>query len=225
MPNVITTVPSTCASLAEPQTAPANPSIKIPQHVLDEHRYFNIYDYWYEPILMQASEDAKGYGWEVDIDNINFTGFYSQGDGASFTGECWSAQEVTLFLDTLAGEYPYTRLLLSREGHVSFMLERTDSRYYHENTVKLYIEADEFLRFMDQRTVSPLRLQAAEALDALLNEELKVLEVDAIDFLRRKMREVYGNLEEEHDYLTSDEQVTEAILDNDLYDPTEEEED
>ena len=39
---------------------------------------------WYECVFEQAKEDGEALGF--DIQDIHFTGFYSQGDGASWTG-------------------------------------------------------------------------------------------------------------------------------------------
>jgi len=76
---------------------------------------------------------------------IKFSGFYSQGDGASFTGV---VTEMSKFLGKID---PGVKELLERSGSMSKFDEavtirfvRTSDRYLHENTCQAEIDFDEW---------------------------------------------------------------------------------
>ena len=56
------------------------------KHAIDELRDTNVdYNDWHEPIIEDFENEMKEFGLS-DVD-VQYSGFYSQGDGASFTAE------------------------------------------------------------------------------------------------------------------------------------------
>lgn len=98
---------------------------EIQQKVLDEYRYINIeHTEWYEYTIDEYKQKLENeYGFD-DVE-ISFSGFASQGDGASFTGKI---DDLTKFL-TKAGIEP------------SIDFDRTDRRHSHALTVKIDFES------------------------------------------------------------------------------------
>ena len=151
------------------------------------------------------------------VDKIFFSGFSSQGDGACFEGS-WSAADVKpgeiqkhapsdTELHRIESElrapalaFPNASLAVKQRGH-----------YNHEHctafTTDLGIDRDD-------EEHSAEEWDAISAKDREHEEALEELSRDA-------MRWIYRQLENEHDYLNSDEQVDELIEGNE-YEFTEE---
>jgi len=150
---------------------------------------------WYDSVY----EDAKAIGAILGftIDQISFSGFYSQGDGASFVGSYYYAPGwrkrlkayAPLDADALAiGETLQAIQKRNRYGLQAAIV--ASGRYCHEGTMRATVED------ADGREVS-----AAED-DAILE--------CARDFARW----IYSRLEADHDYLTSDETVADNLVAN-----------
>lgn len=149
-------------------------------------------------------DDYKEILEKIGFSNVEicFSGFWSQGDGASFTG-AYSYEKGAL--SKVKREYPtFTALhefaeqlqLLNRQYFysLSFELQRICHRYSHENTVNIsWSECD------TNADVWP-----SDDTDNAL-----------IECCRGFMREIYNSLENEYEYLTSDAVVIEAIESND----------
>lgn len=54
------------------------------QHAIDDYAQRSMDWEWWDTVYEDAKEDGKALGY--DIDDIRFSGFWSQGDGASWTG-------------------------------------------------------------------------------------------------------------------------------------------
>lgn len=130
---------------------------------------------------------------------IWFTGFASQGDGACFEGGYSYArgsarsirgyapkdEELHRIADTLR------RVQWSNFFQLSARITHR-GRYYHEYSMEIGVDRD-----------SP----AYQAMTATAEDEIS-------EALRDLARWLYGKLEDEHDYLNSDEVVDEAIIAN-----------
>jgi hypothetical protein len=90
-------------------------------------------DWWYEPIIEGETEKLKEEGFD-DID-IQFTGFHSQGDGASFTAKVTDNEK---FVNETLKMKVMDKIL----DNISISVTRIDSRHVHENTVRLDCEVD-----------------------------------------------------------------------------------
>lgn len=174
------------------------------------------WDWTYDDFKTQMA--AKG----IEVDDICFSGFWSQGDGASFTG--W-VKDNTLFLKAheLTETYPWITKLLEMGGDFTLKIERTNSRYAHENTVGVdLIFTSLFSHHIESR--DDLRSAIADRWDQHLDAEYATICAVVSEIVRGYCRDLYQQLEEEYDYLTSDEAVWEAIESNELFETDEDEE-
>lgn len=148
-------------------------------------------DWWWDSVYDDAKTVLRLLGFD-DVD-ISFTGFWSQGDGASFTGK-WRAEDVKA-LELLAYA-PEDKLLhalaedlvgIAKEHGPELLaeLKRISSRYAHEDTVVVECE------------------DAPE-----IEERLRVA-------ARHLMRWVYRQLRAEYEHITSNDSVDDSIRAND----------
>ena len=86
----------------------------------------------YDDVKSEWAEKLESFGF-TDID-IAYSGFWSQGDGASFTGKC----EVVKFIKATKQSKYYAKLLYqAKKGNLDMSGEsyRFTHHYSHENTV------------------------------------------------------------------------------------------
>lgn len=146
---------------------------------------------WYEPVFEDFIERAASYGLEVDEDNIQFSGFWSQGDGASFT--CDNIDTVKL-LHALG--------IKVKEGsekdvhdYIDASIERIDWHYCHENTVEAKVFSYSY-EFEEENS------DYIDALAEVLEERLEDLKDDLCS-------DLYRDLEHAYDFLYSEEYASE----------------
>jgi hypothetical protein len=179
--------------------------------VIEKHRDINVdipdwyeftIDYWKEKL------EALGYG----NPDIMFSGFWSQGDGASFTCdqvplpstdpgvmEAWNqlVRAAALLGEDITeepGDLAYGSMKRSRGCH-----------YYHESSVDLYQEWNDppYGNMTPPDGLQPF----VDALIAAVESYFSNLE----DTVRDLCRQIYRDLEKEYEYLTSDEAVEETL--------------
>ena len=156
----------------------------------------NVLYEWHDSTIEDVRESAKLLG--INISNVYFDGFWSQGDGAMFEGNYeykkgaskaimeyapkdTELHQIAKDLQTIQKRYFYSICVtVKHSGH-----------YYHENCTKWEISGKDF-----QSWNAPV---ASED----IKEPLK-------DF----MRWIYRRLESEYKYLTSEESIVETIKAN-----------
>ena len=161
-----------------------------------------LYYPWWDSVYEGWIEKLKAIGIYTDKDNIRFSGFGSQGDGASFTG--------TILLDVFwqaHGAPPeYLPLVeLYRNNMVgAVQLYRYHSNYSHEYTVSCDgITLDTFPDDVLSSGVFAGQ-DACKFADEVVEPLLDEVEGWITDTCRVHMRELYDDLEEEYEYLTSE---------------------
>jgi len=168
-------------------------------------------DYWYEGITEGFTERGLERGF--DIDDVQWSGFGSQGDGASWTGQV----DLVPFLQYhLKPEDPdYTRYMilieLIQNGFAARRLEvsRNSHRYNHEQTMVL--EREGMLRFEDWsdtivRTGIFTGAQASPLAESISMESLlDDLMMWATDEARCYAQDIYTALRDSHDDYSSEE--------------------
>lgn len=147
---------------------------------------------WYEYTLEEWKEKLSAAGFESA--DIQFSGFWSQGDGACFDArvDVEKALNTILFCNKTIDPKMSTWLRLAELERLSARIEKIGHHYVHENARRLYLRDD-----MDEKQA---RLAGIDALEACL-EELR------LDFCQA----IYSALEEEYEYLTSREKIVETI--------------
>lgn len=152
-------------------------------------------DEWWDFVVEDAGTIAALMGWPID--NLYFSGFWSQGDGACFVGRmgyakgCAKAVKSYAPKDTelqrIAAEW---QALQARHFYkLSAVVTKTDHRYSHENTVGFDVYRDGEWAGAD-------------------------LESAVIEIGRDFMQWAYRQLEKEYEWLNADEQVDDNIRAN-----------
>jgi hypothetical protein len=100
-------------------------------------------------------------------------------------------------------------------------IERLDSRYRHENTITANVEPEQFT-VGDNYDTDEMVYEMHKAWDRVLDDEHHQFELDCRDFVRALCRYIYRDLEQEYEYLTSDEAVAETLEANDIQEPADE---
>ena len=137
---------------------------------------------------------------ELGFDNaqIAFSGFWSQGDGASFTatvnaGKFIKAHKLTRRFRRLVN-------ILQHGWSVIGRVYRTSHHYSHEYTVTTEMETD----YYSDNTKRQDRVET----------QVKELEEIILSEVRDLSRQIYRELEKEYEYLVSDEAIAETIRSN-----------
>ena len=156
------------------------------------------WDDLFEPDEQFVLEDFAIQNPHIENMDISYSGFCSQGDGASFTGSI----NTEWVIDNLLSDELKT---IVRDMDCRF--ERNSSRYCHENTVSTQIEGEDIV-WADH----------IEENDTLKNSMLdqhydKIL--DAIEEYRVSLcHSLYGELEQAYEQCHSDENIIELIKAN-----------
>jgi hypothetical protein len=184
---------------------------KYSDELIEKYRDVNVDYSWWDSTEEDFKDRMNAIG--VFVDKMYFSGFWSQGDGACFTGSITGSGWKD-YLPHLGYDNPV--LTETADWNWGVKISHHD-RYYHEYSVT--IDCDIFLpdNPYDEEE-DPLR-HAAWA-GVMHQFDLLGLEEKIIENLRDHMRDLYKTLEQEHDYLTSDEVVIEWMTANDI-DPNE----
>ena len=133
---------------------------------------------------------------------IWWSGFYSQGDGASFEG--WysyaakSAKKIREYAPQDEELHRIADELQAAQARVFYQAEATitqSGRYHHENTMRIEVER------VDPRCTCSLDMDAQA-------------EDDIVECMKNLARWLYRSLEREWDYMNSDEAIDENIIAN-----------
>lgn len=160
--------------------------------VLQEQRDINTDYDWYKWSLEDWERDLESMGFD-DV-NISFSGFWSQGDGASFTS---GSIDIEKFLTAQKAKGRFKAILKAiKANKAEFItsIDRIDHHYSHEYTVRAYVEynslEDKFTPNQDQ----------ANELESFLTDTVRTLS-----------RKIYRELEKEHEHLTTDAAIIDTI--------------
>ena len=190
----------------------------------EKWREYAAYHDWWDSVYDMAKENAVPMGFRIDA--IWFSGFGSQGDGA-----CWEGSvDLPKFLANKNSDDPRWHVVgaLIEDGWLDTHAGILHSgRYYHENTMSASYEND-FDPHDEDAVVgsgpymgaSVLELYDAAGGDSTINELADWVEEEAQDYARV----IYKQLEEEYEYVTSEEQFIEHCECNDVKFDVEEDE-
>ena len=169
------------------------------------YREYGLQYDWWAGVHDYAHDTAAKFG--LDIDDIFFSGFCSQGDGASYTGcikfkPCDASElpaEVQDIYETLHEIDSLIKILNSDEC-IYVDITRNGGSYYHELSMRF--SWDEYA------------WDDAGGLDALIASK----EREVYEALCNYARWIYSILEEEYEHLTSDETIDEQLHDTEYDD-------
>jgi hypothetical protein len=172
---------------------------------------------WWDYVYDNAKEDAEQYGFRID--DISFSGFYSQGDGASWTGSVdlitWlekhrpDCAKATIMTELIAQGWvdSKTNVIRLNSLHVhSWTMQVADANTcwpgagYDYGQTPVLVGGNGILA---RASVEDLVKNAD--LDTYFEEMLS----DVLVSVRDYADEIYKRLQTEYEYITSDEYIAE----------------
>lgn len=179
------------------------------QTILDKHRYEDNHGHdWWEDVYENFRYDMEQIG--IRVDRIYFSGFASQGDGACFEG---AVNDWKTFLEQgkFDGWEDFLKAYNDENNSCRFSVMHS-GRYYHEYCTSFTFEP-EVNNPYDEST-ELVRYHAQEAFNKPLRDEDNAFEGAFIEYFKDLMRNLYKRLDEENDYLNSDEVILEGLISN-----------
>jgi len=175
---------------------------KAQKTAMDRYREYGLNDDWYDFIFYDFIKKAAKKGFNTTSDNIQFSGFYSQGDGASFTGSV----NIEKYLISENNPYPFLLWAIHQEFIDQYInIYRKSSFYSHEFTCAVSDEYD----------INYCGIKNDKTFDRWANLFLDALTSDLKNTYLDLCRELNSMLEKEYDYQTSDEYIKEIFELND----------
>jgi hypothetical protein len=173
----------------------------VQKKVISDNYEINVKYEWYELVYEDFIENNKYF----EVDNIFFSGFWSQGDGAMFEYSSIKQELVDEFIDSLELS-PMRRQWLENNICVSGKGKHR-GHYYHENCCShsIYWEVDNG------------DLDWTSNFYQWLESFAEDFEDFVVDRYRDLARDLYRTLEEEHDYLTSEDIIIESLVNYEFY--------
>ena len=154
-------------------------------------------------VIENETEELESLGLE-NVE-IAFTGFWSQGDGASFTAR---VNDIPSFIKTIGvTDEILPKVLEAFEEVYEMRIVRRDSRYFHENTVIFEIEEmdDTELILMSPFGIGDITVDLKDTLEEI------GLEKKASEWVKAKCKEIYRKLEKAYDEEFSEEAAEEWV--------------
>lgn len=163
---------------------------------------------WWKDGYDHAVEAGKDRGFIID--NINFSGFWSQGDGASWSGHVY----ITDFCKYNEKTDPwllYVRLLVE-DGYCGNTV-KIRKQGWHEHSYSMYADYIDVYA-LDEDTDAVYTGHDPLYTGVSISELIELAEFQSAykyieDSARKFADEIYNNLEEEYEYITSDEYIME----------------
>jgi len=211
--------------------------------LIEAHREHATDYHWWNETYDDFIAVARAFGIRTERDMISFSGFWSQGDGASFETANFTLDEIlsegikTLETGEFGGDpdkwegytkefYLLYKLVFDKIGHHCLLhpegrqvAESYGRRIYrngpysHEHTMRI-----------DDSTFSAWTAEDDLALAMCVGLDLDGFDDELLRYLRDCAKELYRALEDQYDSMTDDESVWEMIVSNG-WDTAEEEED
>lgn len=167
----------------------------LKQKILQKYYDINTGFDWFKYILEDWKTKLEAIGFINP--EINFTGFYSQGDGASFTCEYIDIKKIAIHSELFTNREINALYALWNNGCIEAAIKRNTHHYYHKYTItNEFYDGQMLIRWTHlQKIVDRLR----EYIDNLI-----LTLSDAI----------YKQLETEYEYLTSEAAILKTIQAN-----------
>jgi hypothetical protein len=178
---------------------------RLKEQVIEQNRDINVDDdSWHDYIVEDFEHELNKDG--VGKVKVSYTGFWSQGDGASFTGK---VEDTAKFVHETLGLSAYPK-----EALECLIIEftRNSSRYVHENSCDTEVEIDH-----EDGESSDFTLAGGAGFEITrtLGEIADHVQEKAEEWRIEQCGELYSNLEEEYEGLRTDEAVVGTIEAND----------
>lgn len=163
-------------------------------------------DEWWE----WTFKDAKRMGalMGITVEDIYFSGFWSQGDGASFTGRYACKPDAVQAITRECGGSDKELIRIASELSVL----QTTLKLQHGFTFECTIARDRYSNYSHSGTINVDVWGTKENVDEDIVDDAAAEYVEPTLSLMRAFADwIYRQLEAEHEYLTSEKAVTESI--------------
>lgn len=168
-----------------------NPVLK--ERVLEKHYDINVNYDWWDWIIEEWNEKLENLGFENP--NIEFSGFWSQGDGANFKCDSINIDKILNELKTLSKEEKNIIKWLNEYDHIGGVtIERNGCRYSHKHASNIV-----FYNYLDKNKQPLLHKLVNKFID-----ELEKIRVELCD-------NIYDELERAYTDLTSEELILDTL--------------
>jgi hypothetical protein len=170
---------------------------KAKQKALENLRDINTdYNGWDDYVIEGATEDLTALGFE-DV-KISYNGFYSQGDGASFTAHVNIIKfiEANKLKTRFAALYKFAK---SEGSNITACVSRS-GHYYHEMTMSAEVDGHLYSDVPDNVT------KQGDDLHGVI-----------LEIARAQAKKIYRDLESEYEAQTGDEAIVDTIEANDYH--------
>lgn len=167
--------------------------------VLERERDINVDYDWAKWSLEAWEEKLESMGFEDP--KIAYSGFWSQGDGASFTCKRVNVETFAKSQRSKGRFKSLIKAIKSNKVEANVDVTRSDHHYCHEYTVSVETE---ILYWRDEEYKNYAEIEREEG-------ELRKLVLETV---RKLSKQIYRELESEYDGLTSDEAVIDTIKAN-----------
>lgn len=165
---------------------------------IERHRHFCVQGDWFDYVMDDFVAVAAAIGFTIDRHSgVSFSGFYCQGDGASFRGRYdyspgWRAA-LEAYCPTESEVFSIGSTLEAISGEAASAAITTSGRSSHEGSM------------------------AAECWTADGDDSSNAATVIFLEAARRLAKWLYRRLEQEYESVTGDEYVAESLLANELW--------
>jgi hypothetical protein len=181
---------------------------------------------WWEHTYENAKAGGPERGFEIE--DIRFSGFWSQGDGASWTGSVNIKEFLDYHLKEDNPDYGRYFILQAILAETNDWVERYTNvnrrgfHYVHDNTMFLEtinysglenLDADDEERLQEEgplQRADIYQLREGINIDRLIDD----LETWVIEEAQAYARQIYDDLESEYEHLTSEESLVESAESN-----------
>ena len=188
--------------------------------------YIEGMDYeWWDSTYEMAVEDGKEKGFYID--KIYFSGFHSQGDGASWAGQVDVRQWLEENCADSIGVSAWCALIQEDVVSKHIQVTKRSSHYSHEETMgfaNVEDHTDEFTDDWQMELTSIFKgMEVQHLFDIIATDDTcpykgvdditTAIAISAKDYAK----DIYHNLREEYDYLCSEEMMIDHFETNDYH--------
>ena len=169
--------------------------LKVANRIIEKNINVNIDYNWFDDEIDYFIETSEKLGFDIDKDKVNFSGFHSQGDGASFEAYI----NILIYLKATKQLTKYRSLVNAiNSGKVEdcTLVSRNSHFYSHE------------------KTCSVNSIEVYDDISDKVSELLKDLEEELEEKREDLCVELYRNLENYYEYLRSRECIIYTLSSN-----------
>ena len=169
---------------------------KIAEKIIEKNRDINTDFNWYEGTIAEFVKDMEAKGLEIDAKNVNFSGFWSQGDGASFMCNL-SEKYIDSWITANKAEFPslYEKYTSWNGIEGKIVKNSFGNHYSHAKTVNVELTCYDDIGEEGGKEIENLQNMIESA-------------------LRGYMVLLYNTLEKEYYSLISDESIIDTLKAN-----------